>query len=80
MFHKAKNKNKKYFCRYCLQCFGCKNMLTEHKEIYLKINSEQSVKLKFLLNLKSILDKYLLHLKFMLILSLFYPVLKELKK
>ena len=55
-------------------------MLTEHKEIYLKINSEQSVKLKFLLNLKSILDKYLLHLKFMLILSLFYPVLKELKK
>ena len=32
MFYKTKNKNKKYFCKSCLQCFGSKNVLTEHKE------------------------------------------------
>ena len=26
MFHKAKNKNKKYFCKSCLQCFSSKNV------------------------------------------------------
>ena len=31
MFHKTKNKNKKYFCKSCLQCFSSKNVLTEHK-------------------------------------------------
>ena len=31
MFNKSKNKNKKYFCRYCLQCFSSENILTEHK-------------------------------------------------
>ena len=38
MFHKAKNKNKKYFCKSCLQCFSSKNMLTEHKKVCLSIN------------------------------------------
>ena len=33
MFHKAKNKNKKYFCKGWLQCFGSKNELTEHKKV-----------------------------------------------
>ena len=33
MFHKTKNKNKKYFCKSCLQCFSCKNMLRKHKEV-----------------------------------------------
>ena len=33
MFHKTKNKNKKYFCKSCLQCFSSKNILTEHKEV-----------------------------------------------
>ena len=23
MFHKTKNKSKKYFCKSCLQCFSC---------------------------------------------------------
>ena len=23
IFHKTKNKNKKYFCKSCLQCFSC---------------------------------------------------------
>ena len=44
MFHKTKNKNKKYFCKSCLQCFSCKNVLTEHKEFCLSINGTQSIK------------------------------------
>ena len=46
MFHKTKNKNKKYFCKSCLQCFSSKNVLTEHKEVCLSINGTRSVKLK----------------------------------
>ena len=46
MFHKTKNKNKKYFCKSCLQCFSSKNVLTEHKEDCLSINGKQSVKLE----------------------------------
>ena len=30
MFHKAKNKNRKWFCRNYLQCFSSKNVLTKH--------------------------------------------------
>ena len=44
MFHKTKNKNKKYFCKSCLQCFSSKNVLTEHKEICLNINGVQSIR------------------------------------
>ena len=46
MFLKTKNKNKKYFCKSCLQCFSSKNVLTEHKEVCLSINGAQSVTLK----------------------------------
>ena len=46
MFHKTKNKNKKYFCKICLQCFSCIKVLTERKEICLSINGAQSVKLE----------------------------------
>ena len=46
MFYKTKNKNKKHFCKSCLQCFSGKNVLTEHKEVYLSINGAQSVKLE----------------------------------
>ena len=45
MFHKTKKKNKKYFCKNCLQCFSSKNVLTNHKEICLSINGAQSVTL-----------------------------------
>ena len=45
MFNKTKNKNKKYFCRCCLQCFSSGNVLTEHKENCLVINGKQNVKL-----------------------------------
>ena len=46
MFRKRKNKNKKHFCKSCLQCFSCKNVLTEHKEVCLSINGTQSVRLE----------------------------------
>ena len=46
MFHKTKNKNKKYFCKSCLQCFSSKNVLTEHKKVYLSINGAQSARLE----------------------------------
>ena len=38
MFHKTKNKNKKWFSKSCLQCFSNKNVLTQHKEVCLSIN------------------------------------------
>ena len=44
MFHKTKNKNKKYFHKSCLQCFRNKNVLTEYKEVCLSINGAQSVR------------------------------------
>ena len=46
MFHKTKNKNKKYFCKSCLQCFSSKNVLAKHKEVCLSINFAQSVRLE----------------------------------
>ena len=46
MFHKTKNKSKKYFCKSCLQCFSSKNVLTEYKEVCLSINGAQSVRLE----------------------------------
>ena len=45
-FHKTQNKNKKWFCRSCLQYFSSKNMLIKHKENCLSINGKQSVKLE----------------------------------
>ena len=41
MFHKTKNKNKKYFCKSCLQCFSSKNVSTKHKEVCLSIHDAQ---------------------------------------
>ena len=46
MFHKTKNKNRKYFCKSCLQYFSSKNLLAEHKEVCLSINGAQSVRLE----------------------------------
>ena len=43
-FTKQKNKNKKYFCKSCLQCFSSKSVLAEHKEVYFSINGAQSLK------------------------------------
>ena len=46
MFHRTKNKNKKWFCKSCLQCFSSENVLIKHKENCLSINGKQSVKLE----------------------------------
>ena len=46
MSNKTKNKNKKYFCKCCLQCFNSEIFLVEHKENCLIINGKKSVKLK----------------------------------
>ena len=43
MFHKTKNKNKKYFCKSRLQCFRSKSVWAEHKKVCLSINSAQFV-------------------------------------
>ena len=46
MCNKIKNKNKKYFCKCCLQCFSSEKVLIEHKENFLTTNGKQSVKLR----------------------------------
>ena len=46
MFHKTKNKNKKRFCRSCLQCFSSENVLIKCKEDCLSINGVQYVKVE----------------------------------
>ena len=43
MCNKTKCKVKKHFCRYCLQFFSSER---EHKEVFLKINGKQTVKLR----------------------------------
>ena len=45
MFHKTKNKNKKYFFKSCLLRFSSKNVLAKHKEVCLSINGALSVRL-----------------------------------
>ena len=46
MFNKTYHKNKKHFCRYCLQCFSSKRFFLEHKETCLRINGKKIVKLE----------------------------------
>ena len=46
MFRKTKTKNKKWFCRSCLECFSRESVLLKHKENCLSINGKQSVKLE----------------------------------
>ena len=46
MFHKIKNKNKKWFCRSCLQCFSHKNVLNINKENCFSVNGAQSGKIR----------------------------------
>ena len=43
LFHKTKNKNKKWFCKSSLQCFTSEKVLIKHKEDCLSINGVQSV-------------------------------------
>ena len=46
MFNKTNNKNNKYFCRNCLQCFSSEEVLIKHEEDCLIINGKQNVKLE----------------------------------
>ena len=73
MFNKTKHKGKKYFCKSCLQCFSSDKMLKKHKEDCLMINGKKNVKLEkeFISFKKYSRQKYLFHLKFILILNIF---------
>ena len=44
MFHKTKNKSKKWFCRSCLQC--SENVLIKQKEDCLSIKGKQQIKIE----------------------------------
>ena len=46
MFNKIRNKNERYFCRCCLQCFSNEKLLIEHRKDCLIVNGKQNVKLK----------------------------------
>ena len=46
VLNKTKNRNKKHFCKCCLQCFSSKEILIEHKKDCLVINGKQNVSLK----------------------------------
>ena len=46
MFQKTKNKNKKWFCKSCFQCFSKENVLIKYKKDCLSINGKQSVQLE----------------------------------
>ena len=46
MFNKTKNKNKKYFCKRCLQCLSSEKVLIKQRKDCLVINGKQNVKLE----------------------------------
>ena len=46
MFHRTKNKSKIWFCKSCFQCFSSEYILIKRKEICLRINGKQLVKLE----------------------------------
>ena len=46
MFNENKSKNKKWFCKSCLQCFSSEKVLIEHSKDYLLINGKQRRKLE----------------------------------
>ena len=46
MFHRTENKNKRWFCKSCLQCFSSEKVLIKHREDCLSINGVQSVKVE----------------------------------
>ena len=48
MFSKTKNKNKKYFCKCCVQCFSSEKVLENHRKDCLIINVGQNVFTEFI--------------------------------
>ena len=45
MFNQNNHKNKKHFCRYCLQCFSTKEILLNHTSNCIIINGQQAIKM-----------------------------------
>ena len=63
-------KNKKWFCKSCLQCFSSENVLIKHRKDCLSINGQQSINLeKGTIKFKNYCRQLPVPLKFMLILS-----------
>ena len=72
MFIKTKNKNKKYFCKSCVQCLSSEKVLEKHGKDCLLINCGQNVKLeKVFIEFKNFNRQILVPFKFMLILSVY---------
>ena len=70
MFHKTKNKNKKWFCKSSLQCFSSENVLIKYKEDCLSISGQQSINLeKGTIEFKNYFKQLPVPFKIMLILS-----------
>ena len=45
MYNKTKEKERKHFCMYCLQCFSTDEILTKHKSNCMVINGEQAIRM-----------------------------------
>ena len=43
MYNQSKNKERKHFCMYCLQCFSSETILSNHANNCLKINGSQAI-------------------------------------
>ena len=67
MYSETKHKDRKHFCMSCLQNFSTKEILNNRRERCLSINGAQGAKYETGKNLKIMINKYLYHLKFMLI-------------
>ena len=77
MFHKTKNKNKKWFSKSFLQCFSSKNVLIKHKEDCLSINGMQSVDVEEgIIKFENYSKQLPVPFKIMLILNIIYKILK----
>ena len=69
---KTKNQHKKHFCMSCLQNCSTKEILNNHRERCLLINNTQAVKYETgIIRFKIMKNKYLYHLKFMLIQNVY---------
>ena len=69
---KTKNVYKKQFCMSCLQNVTVKEILNSHRERCLLINDIKKLNMKLeQLNLKTLINNYLYHLKFMRIQNVY---------
>ena len=69
MWNKTENKNKRNFCKCCLQCFSSENFLTEHNENWLKTKGKQSVSIEFKKDSKQLAVPFKIYADFEFILK-----------